>query len=130
MVVFVIISYDLDFSNNVIKYFESLNPRNQHRLTFIPVGIEKNLREHEIINDITKKIQEFRNVDNVIIFTDQGAPYKLGKRIELKDKKIKVHLAKGSLIENGYLAYLLLNTKSPEELVDNLLNDRLDKDSE
>lgn len=116
-----IITHKAEFSNQIIEYFKSLNPINNFNFSFLPVGLD-NRDEEIIINQVLEQIAEDPRLTIVVIFADLGLPTKLAYRIRDKKHDVQVVLAKGSIIENAYLAYLMLNTKAPIEAVLEILD--------
>lgn len=116
-----IITHKAEFSNQIIEYFKSLNPINNFNFSFLPVGLD-NRDEEVIINQVLEQIAEDPRLTIVVIFADLGLPTKLAYRIRDKKHDVQVVLAKGSIIENAYLAYLMLNTKAPIESVLEILD--------
>ena len=116
-----IITHKAEFSNQIIEYFKSLNPINNFNFSFLPVGLD-NRDEEVIINQVLEQIAEDPRLTIVVIFADLGLPTKLAYRIRDKKHDVQVFLAKGSIIENAYLAYLMLNTKAPIEAVLEILD--------
>ena len=116
-----IITHKAEFSNQIIEYFKSLNPINNFNFSFFPVGLD-NRDEEVIINQVLEQIAEDPRLTIVVIFADLGLPTKLAYRIRDKKHDVQVVLAKGSIIENAYLAYLMLNTKAPIEAVLEILD--------
>lgn len=116
-----IITHKAEFSNQIIEYFKSLNPINNFNFSFLPVGLD-NRDEEVIINQVLEQIAEDPRLTIVVIFADLGLPTKLAYRIRDKKHDVQVVLAKGSIIENAYLAYLMLNTKAPIEAVLEILD--------
>lgn len=126
MTILILITYKLRFSNEIVSYFKEQNICNTYNFNFLPVGLDEG-PEEKILNTITNRLRDIRNLNNVIIFSDVGLPTKLAKRIEVESPDIKLFRAKGSLVENGFLTYIMLNTKAPIETIDNVMNDIIEK---
>ncbi|MBD5423394.1 MAG: hypothetical protein HDR43_02775 [Mycoplasma sp.] len=126
MIIFIVITYKINFSQEIISYFKSQNICNGYNFNFIPIGLDEG-DDEEILNKIYKKLNDIKNLETVVVFSDVGLPTKLAKRIEIKDNNIELFRAKGSLIENGYLSYIMLNTKAPKETIEQVINDKIEK---
>ncbi|WP_022934595.1 hypothetical protein ACJA28_02460 [Mesomycoplasma moatsii] len=126
MTIFIIITYSNNFSNEVVKYFKSQNVCNHFNFYFLPIGLDEN-DEEIILTKIHEKINEFKNVDTIAIFSDAGLPTKFAKRILIKDPNISFYRSTGSIIENGFLTYMMLNTKAPKETIETVLDCKIDK---
>lgn len=126
MTVFVVITYKLSFSSQIIEYFKELNPLNNFCFVFLPIGLDMD-KESLIIEKAIKKIESYSKLENVVIFSDVGTPAKLAKRIKIKKENVKIICSKGSLIENGYLTYLMMNTRTPIEIVEKITDKNIEK---
>lgn len=126
MTILIIITYNLRFSNEIIEYFKTQNICNGYKFTFLPIGLDEG-NEEEILTKIYKKIKSYKSVETVISFADAGLPTKLAKRIEIKDENIRYYRSKGSLIENGYLTYLMTNTRAPKEIIEQVIDTKIEK---
>ncbi len=127
MIVFLIITYKLHFSQEIIKYFKSQNMCNGFNFTFLPIGLDQG-DEKDILIQIDQKISELKRTENVVIFSDAGLSTKLAKQVNLSNPNIKLFRSKGSLIENGYLTYIMLNTKAPIQVIEQIINEPIEKD--
>lgn len=127
MILFVVITNKYDFSIQVIEYFKSQNITNHHWLLFYPIGLDKQKEEYALDN-LKEYLSKHPRVETMVLFSDVGAPTNVAKIIE-KDVDIKQNVVRslGSLIENGFLAYLMLNTKAPIESTESIINKIIDK---
>lgn len=125
MTILLIITYKLDFSNQVIEYFKSKNICNGFKFSFLSAGVDEGY-EDEVLNNIYKKLDNFKSVETIVILSDAGIPTKIAKRIKYKDET-KIFKSKNSLIENGFLTYLMLNTKIPVEAIEKVINENIEK---
>ena len=125
MNVFVVITYSEIFSNQIVDYFKSLNPINHHQFCFITAGADND--EEVVIKNINSKLEEIRNLENVVVFSDAGIPAKMARRIKIKKEGVEIIRSQGSLIENGYLTFLVLNTRAPIEVVKDIINKQIEK---
>lgn len=123
MVLLLMITYKIEFSNQIINYFKSLNPINNFYLSFMPIGLDE-MEESKLLDLVIKKIDNNPKIESIVVFADVGLPTKFAKRIQLKKRDIKIIISKGSIIENGFLSYLLLNTKAPIESVEMIIDDK------
>lgn len=126
MVLSLIITYKLAFSNQIVDYFKSLNPINNFYYNFWPIGLDE-MNEDMLLKTISDRIDNNNKIEIVVVFADIGLPMKLAKRIKIKNRNVKLIISKGSLIENGYLSYMLLNTKAPIESVELVVDKHLNK---
>lgn len=126
MTIFIVLTYKVSFSNQIIDYFKSLNPINHFHFNFFGVGLDQSKEEH-IIKSIVDRIDRNQKVENVVIFSDVGNPTKVAKRLKFKNKDITVLRSNGSIIENGFLTYMMLNTKTPIESVRTILDKKIEK---
>lgn len=127
MTLFLIITNKLYFSQEIIKYFKTQNMCNTYNFSFLPIGLDQG-DEKEILKMINERIIELRKIEVVVVFSDAGLSTKLAKQINLDNPNIKLFRSKGSLIENGYLTYIMLNTKVPLQIVEEIINEKIDKD--
>lgn len=128
MTIFIVITNELEFSEHIIRYWKNQNICNGYKFQFLATGLDEG-REEDILNKIYKFIDEHKNVKQIAIFSDAGLSTNLAKRIHLDEgRNIKILRSKGSLIENGFLSYIMLNTGAPEETFDSILNDYINKD--
>lgn len=127
MILSLIITYKKEFSIQLIEYFKSLNPINNFYFNFLPVGLDES-DEEELLENITSTIENNTKIETVVVFADVGLPSKFARRIKFKTDKIKVLISKGSLVENGFLSYMLLNTKAPIETIEEIIDKDLKKD--
>lgn len=119
----IIITHKLDFSNQIISYFQSINPLNAYNLSLIGFGLDENDDElSKQAKKIADKLIKDTKLKQVVIFSDLGYPSQLAKRIKFDNPEIQVLLSEGNLIENGYLTYILLNTKAPIEVISEVIN--------
>lgn len=126
MTILIVITYKLNFSNEVISYFKSQNICNIYNFNFLPVGLDEG-PEDKILNTIYNRLRDIKNLNTVVVFSDAGLPTKLAKRIEMENKEINFFRSKGSLIENGFLAYIMLNTRAPIETIEDAISDPIEK---
>ena len=73
-------------------------------------------------------MNELNKIEVVVVFSDAGLSTKLAKQINLENPEIKLFRSKGSLIENGYLTYIMSNTKVPNQIVEQIINENIDKE--
>lgn len=126
MTIFIVLTYKVNFSNQIIEYFKSLNPVNHFNFNFFAVGLDQSKEEH-IVRSIIDRIDRNSKIDTIAIFSDVGNPSKVAKRLKFKNKNITILRSEGSIIENGYLTYMMLNTKTPIESVKTILNKKIEK---
>ena len=126
MTILIIVTYKIDFSNEVIKYFKSQNMCNNYKFSFLPVGLDQGSKQ-EIIDNINEKLNNFKSLKTVVVFSDAGLPVKLAKRIKIKDPNVKLFRSKSSLIENGFLTYIMLNTQAPVETIEKVIDEKIEK---
>lgn len=112
----VIVTHKYDFSNQIIGYFQALNPLNGFNLTVLPVGLDEQ-SEPELALKVERELIRDTKIKHVFIFADLGQPSKFAQRITIANPAIRITYARGNLIENAYLAYIMLNTKAPLEAV-------------
>ena len=55
MTILIIVTYKIDFSNEIIKYFKSQNMCNSYKFSFLPVGLDQGSKQ-EIIDNINRRI--------------------------------------------------------------------------
>ena len=127
MTLFVIITNKLYFSQEIIKYFKTQNMCNTFNFVFLPIGLDKG-RKKEILRIINDRVNELKKIEVVVVFSDAGLSTKLAKQINLENPEIKLFRSKGSLIENGYLTYIMSNTKVPNQIVEQIINENIDKE--
>ena len=127
MTLFVIITNKLYFSQEIIKYFKTQNMCNTFNFVFLPIGLDKD-SEKEILKIINDRVNELKKTEVVVVFSDAGLSTKLAKQINLENPEIKLFRSKGSLIENGYLTYIMSNTKVPNQIVEQIINENIDKE--
>ncbi len=126
MTIFIVITNDYRFSNEIIRYFRMQNLCNDYKLVFIAIGLNEG-SDQFILNKLYSQLSEFRTIENIVIFSDIGLPTKFSKKIMIVNSNIKVYWAKGSLIENGYLTYIMLNTSAPIETYNSIMNEKIEK---
>lgn len=127
MILFVIITNKYEFSIQIIEYFKSQNITNHHWLLFYPIGLDKQ-KEVDAAENLKDYLSKHPKIETVVLFSDVGSPTNVAKRIEKEPNiKQKILRSQGSLIENGYLAYLMLNTKAPLESIKSILDKIIDK---
>lgn len=112
-----IITNKLNFSINIIDYFQSMNPLNSFNLSLIPIGLDQNESKTDLINEINKNLEKDPKLKMVIIFSDLGSPREIAKQIKSDNPDLKIICSNGNLIENSFLTYILLNTKAPFETI-------------
>ena len=112
----VIVTHKYDFSNQIIGYFQALNPLNGFNLTVLPVGLDEQ-SEPELALKVERELIRDTKIKHVFIFADLGQPSQFAQRITIANPAIRITYARGNLIENAYLAYIMLNTKAPLEAV-------------
>lgn len=128
MTIFITITNELHFSNEIIKYWKNQNICNGYKFSFLPVGLDEG-KDEKILNKIYDFVNNHRNIKNVVVFSDAGLSTKLAKRIHFdQDKGINLFRSKGALIENGFLSYIMLNTSAPESTFNSILDDYIDKE--
>lgn len=128
MTIFITITNELQFSNEIIKYWKNQNNCNGYKFLFLPIGLDEG-KEEKILNKIYDFVYSHQNTKNVVVFSDAGLSTKLAKRIHFdQDSGINLFRSKGALIENGFLSYIMLNTSAPESTFDSILNDYIDKE--
>ena len=127
MTLFVIITNKLYFSQEIIKYFKTQNMCNTFNFVFLPIGLDRG-SEKEILKIINDRVNELKKTEVVVVFSDAGLSTKLAKQINLENPEIKLFRSKGSLIENGYLTYIMSNTKVPNQIVEQIINENIDKE--
>lgn len=127
MTLFVIITNKLYFSHEIIKYFKTQNMCNTFNFVFLPIGLDQG-SEKEILKIINDRVNELKKIEVVVVFSDAGLSTKLAKQINLENPEIKLFRSKGSLIENGYLTYIMSNTKVPTQIVEQIINENIDKE--
>ena len=126
MTILIIVTYKIDFSNEIIKYFKSQNMCNSYKFSFLPVGLDQGSKQ-EIIDNINEKLNNFKSLKTVVVFSDAGLPVKLAKRIKIKDPNVKLFRSKSALIENGFLTYIMLNTQAPVETIEKVIDEKIEK---
>ena len=112
-----IITNKLNFSINIIDYFQSMNPLNSFNLSLIPIGLDQNESKIDLINEINKNLEKDPKLKMVVIFSDLGSPREIAKQIKSDNPDLKIICSNGNLIENSFLTYILLNTKAPFETI-------------
>lgn len=112
-----IITNKLNFSINIIDYFQSMNPLNSFNLSLIPIGLDQNESKTDLINEINKNLEKDPKLKMVVIFSDLGSPREIAKQIKSDNPDLKIICSNGNLIENSFLTYILLNTKAPFETI-------------
>ncbi len=127
MTLFLIITNKLSFSQEIIKYFKSQNMCNTFNFIFLPIGLDQG-NEKEILKIINDRVNELKKIETVVVFSDAGLSTKLAKQINLDNPQIKLFRSKGSLIENGYLTYIMLNTKVPIQIIEQIIEEKIDKE--
>ncbi len=127
MTLFLIITNKLCFSQEIIKYFKSQNMCNTFNFIFLPIGLDQG-NEKEILKITNDRVNELKKIETVVVFSDAGLSTKLAKQINLDNPQIKLFRSKGSLIENGYLTYIMLNTKVPIQIIEQIIEEKIDKE--
>lgn len=127
MQVLLLITYSTKFGNEIIEYFKLQNPHSiGHKTTLISIGIDQKSDE-DVLQEIYEKLNSINSLTTIVIFSDAGIPTKISKRIQWSDENVQLYKAKGSLVENGFLTYMMLNTRAPKETFDSIMNDIVEK---
>lgn len=118
MVLLILITNKLDYSISTIDYFKFKNPQNSNQFKFLPLGLDED-DELKLKNKIIKKIESFKSLDKVVFISDKGLARKFVKKLTLNNIKDETTILKyhGPLLDDGYLIYMLLNSRSPIEVL-------------
>ena len=122
MNVMIIVTNKIKFSNDIISYFKEMNLQNYSHLTFIPIGLDEG-SEEQILESIYERINQIKFLNIITIFSDLGLPNQFSKRIKVNIPNINVLYSNGSLIEKGFLTYMLLNTGAPLDTIEKMIKD-------
>ncbi|MDK2819823.1 MAG: hypothetical protein KFW07_03225 [Mycoplasmataceae bacterium] len=110
----IIITNKIEFSNNIKDYFQSLSPINFNNIKLFTYGVD--VSDFKSINqDIVNVINLHEKVEYFFMISDFGTSSNISKEINVINEKI--HWCKGSIIENGYLLYKLVNGGAPIESI-------------
>ncbi|MGL4183776.1 MAG: hypothetical protein ACRCRP_01440 [Metamycoplasmataceae bacterium] len=112
-----------NFSLAIKEYFYKKNNVKNEIIFFDCFGIDED-SEESIYNFLLKK--RINSVEKIIIFSDLGNSYEMAKKLVKKNPDI-FHLADGSLIESGFLSYLMLNTSAPIESINKFIDNPVGK---
>lgn len=122
MNVMIIVTNKIKFSNDIISYFKEMNLQNYSHLTFIPIGLDEG-SEEQILESIYERINQIKFLNIITIFSDLGLPNQFSKRIKVNIPNVNVLYSNGSLIEKGFLTYMLLNTGAPLDTIEKMIKD-------
>ncbi|MGL4343224.1 MAG: hypothetical protein ACRCRZ_01460 [Metamycoplasmataceae bacterium] len=122
---FILITHQKEFTKNIKDYFLLKNNIKTENVYFHCFGLD-----YDNFDDILNYMNEFwekkPKINQAIIFTDLGESYKIGKKL-VENNKNQFILAKTSILENGYLVYILLNTKAPFKTIEPFIEKWIDK---
>ncbi|MGL5520303.1 MAG: hypothetical protein ACRDBR_02630 [Metamycoplasmataceae bacterium] len=111
------------FSLAIKEYFYKKNNVKNEIIFFDCFGMDED-DEETIYNFLVKKRSS--SVEKIIIFSDLGNSYEVAKNL-LKRNPELFWLADGSLIESGFISYLMLNTSAPIESINKFINNPVGK---
>ncbi|WP_245579600.1 PTS-dependent dihydroxyacetone kinase phosphotransferase subunit DhaM [Mycoplasma leonicaptivi] len=110
----IIISHYKKLANTIQEYFTKMLPLNHENLVVKSIGGINNGSELgteplELLNIINK----YTDIKDIIIFSDLGSATLSAQSIVMMTENKNIHVSKGSLIENGFSAYVLANSGAP-----------------
>lgn len=113
----ILITKEEEFSKRIKKYFLEKGKIKKENIEFLCYGTDKNNKESIIAHFSNTRVAKSRNDEiKYVIFSDLGDAYKVAKQIH-KEYKDKSYLSNSSIIESGYIVFLLLNSFAPFESV-------------
>ncbi|MGL5521939.1 MAG: hypothetical protein ACRDAW_01550 [Metamycoplasmataceae bacterium] len=111
------------FSLAIKEYFYKKNNVKNEIIFFDCFGLDED-SEEAIYNFLIKK--RTNSIDKIIIFSDLGNSYEVAKNLLKKNPNL-FWLADGSLIESGFISYLMLNTSAPIDSIEKFINNPVGK---
>lgn len=125
---YTLITDNVSFSLKIRKYFLEKGKIKHKNVDFNCFGLDEKKDAKEILNTIqnTAFVKSKENV-KYIIFTDIGPSFELGKQMYELDSK-NVLLSNSSVLESGFLAYIMANTFAPLKSIMKFIEHPIHKD--
>lgn len=113
---FILITDNEEFSLTIKKYFIEKSKIKKENIDFLCFGTDKQDKEFIIKSFKSTRFAKTRENIKFVIFSDLGDSFKIAKQIkeELDDE---IYISNSSIIESGYIVFLLLNSYAPFESI-------------